>query len=873
MSKATEIIRRETKTMADSHHNSSSSRGRVSSSHSAERDSVDYRDTYYSKEREKPRDGDRYRERDKSRDDRDNPAKPSLQASHSRASEKTRVPEKARDSERNVVSSASSDDSLYSGSPLDNNSSDGKDAEREPGELSSGSLPDDTVVSDAGKSSRRSSKSAYDVSVADTDASHGSPTLKKRKFTPIVWDLDDRHPQKGSGVAGGPSSLLSKTGSSTKVQSRPSPGVATPPLPPPPSSLLPSPLLPPPPPLPFALKHQSPHHRTPPATGSRETPPKSSSRPSSTPPSAAHNTIIARALVPKPVGGSSGSKKTPTQASLSSPSSPENPPFSPAGVDSNVERSQRDARVHNVSNRSPPSPGYSDEGQLSGSPMQDDGAYTASTPRNIAASRWAEDSTPPSEGKFAVGKTKGQQSMSTESDERGRLSPDEEAGRDSSTPSMSPEPGEYIKEKSEMVSEAASGSMAVKENDVDQYERDLNDRELMDLDKDTDHDGEEEQPEVDSEEEEQSRTQVAQPVRVINMLQGCRSVDEFERLNKIDEGTYGVVYRARNKKTGEIVALKKVKMEKEREGFPMTSLREINVLLSIHHPSIVDVKEVVVGSNLDSIFMVMEYMEHDLKGLMETIKQPFSQSEVKCLMLQLFAGVKHLHDNWVLHRDLKTSNLLLNNRGELKICDFGLARQYGSPLKTYTHMVVTLWYRAPELLLGAKQYSTAVDMWSLGCIMAEFLAKEPLFNGKNELDQLDKIFKVLGTPNENIWPDFTKLPGVKCNFVKQPFNKLREKFPPTAFAGRPTLSESGFNLLNRLLLYDPKKRITADEALNHEWFKDVPLPKMKELMPTYPARSEHERRSRRLLKSPDPLAEQRKRELRQAELGAGGLFG
>lgn len=140
------------------------------------------------------------------------------------------------------------------------------------------------------------------------------------------------------------------------------------------------------------------------------------------------------------------------------------------------------------------------------------------------------------------------------------------------------------------------------------------------------------------------------PQRSINMLQGCRSVDEFERLNKIDEGTYGVVYRAKDKITGDIVALKKVKMEKEREGFPLTSLREINILLSFHHPSIVDVKEVVVGSSLDSIFMVMEYMEHDLKGLMETMKQPFSQSEVKCLMLQLLSGVKYLHDNWVLHR-------------------------------------------------------------------------------------------------------------------------------------------------------------------------------------------------------------------------------
>ncbi|MCL7028519.1 hypothetical protein MKW94_010333 [Papaver nudicaule] len=216
---------------------------------------------------------------------------------------------------------------------------------------------------------------------------------------------------------------------------------------------------------------------------------------------------------------------------------------------------------------------------------------------------------------------------------------------------------------------------------------------------------------------------IAPSHRSINMPQGCRSVDGYERLNKIDEGTYGVVYRAKDKKTSEI------------RGFSLTSLREINILLSFHHESIVDVKEVVVDNNLDSIFMAMEYMEHDLKGLMESMKQPFSQSEVKCLMLQLLEGVKYLHDNWVLHRDLKTSNLLLNNRGELKICDFGLSRQYGSPLKPYTHLVVTLWYRAPELLLGTKLYLTSIDMWSLGCIMAEFLGKKPLFTGKTEVDQ------------------------------------------------------------------------------------------------------------------------------------------
>jgi cell division cycle 2-like protein len=145
---------------------------------------------------------------------------------------------------------------------------------------------------------------------------------------------------------------------------------------------------------------------------------------------------------------------------------------------------------------------------------------------------------------------------------------------------------------------------------------------------------------------------VRPPRRCFNMLQGCRSIDEFERINTINEGTYGVVFRVRDKKTGEIVALKKVKVDKEkgREGFPLTSLREINILLSFDHPSIVDVKEVVVGGHDDDTFMVMEYMEHDLKGVMEAMKQPYTQSEVKCLMLQLLEGVKYLHDNWVLHR-------------------------------------------------------------------------------------------------------------------------------------------------------------------------------------------------------------------------------
>ncbi|KAL6634692.1 hypothetical protein ACP70R_027363 [Stipagrostis hirtigluma subsp. patula] len=361
------------------------------------------------------------------------------------------------------------------------------------------------------------------------------------------------------------------------------------------------------------------------------------------------------------------------------------------------------------------------------------------------------------------------------------------------------------------------------------------------------------------------------PRRCINMLQSCRTIDDFEKLNAINEGTYGVVLRARDKKTGEVVAVKKVKMDKEREGFPLTSLREINILLSLHHPSIVDVKEVVVGGRGNDTFMVMEYMEHDLKGVMETMKQPYTQSEVKCLMLQLLEGVKYLHDNWVLHRDLKTSNLLLNNRGELKICDFGLSRQYGSPLKPYTQPVVTLWYRAPELLLGATEYSTAIDMWSLGCIMAELILKQPLFKGESEIDQLKKIFEMLGTPNEETWPGYSELPGARVISVKRTHSRLRGKFPAVSFTGGLTLSEAGFDLLSRLLTYDPEKRISADAALNHEWFREVPLPKTKDFMPTFPALNEQDRRIKKYVRSPDPLEELQKKE--QESIGDRGLFG
>uniref|UniRef100_A0A183CJ41 Protein kinase domain-containing protein n=1 Tax=Globodera pallida TaxID=36090 RepID=A0A183CJ41_GLOPA len=295
----------------------------------------------------------------------------------------------------------------------------------------------------------------------------------------------------------------------------------------------------------------------------------------------------------------------------------------------------------------------------------------------------------------------------------------------------------------------------------------------------------------------------------------------------------------------EIVALKRLKMEKEHQGFPITSLREINMLLKCGaHANVVNVREVVVGSSMDKIYLVMDYVEHDVKSLIELMKsrgKKWTIPQVKTLIRQLIAGVLYMHEEYVIHRDLKTSNLLLSHQGILKglgfIGDFGLAREFGDPIKPYTPVVVTLWYRSPELLLGTKLYSTPVDMWSVGCIFAEFLKLDPLFPGRSEIDQMQKIFKEVGTPNEQIWPGCMELPGMKTGvFADTPYNQLRRKFA----AELP--DDDGYELLNKLLTLNPAKRLDAEHALVSKWFFNDPKPAHPSTFPTWPAKSEQNRR-------------------------------
>uniref|UniRef100_A0A8D3CN78 Cyclin dependent kinase 10 n=1 Tax=Scophthalmus maximus TaxID=52904 RepID=A0A8D3CN78_SCOMX len=298
-----------------------------------------------------------------------------------------------------------------------------------------------------------------------------------------------------------------------------------------------------------------------------------------------------------------------------------------------------------------------------------------------------------------------------------------------------------------------------------------------------------------------------------HQMENCRSVREFEKFNRIGEGTYGIVYRARDTKSDEIVALKKVRMDKERDGIPISSLREITLLLRLRHPNIVELKEVVVGSQLESLFLVMSYCEQDLASLLENMQTPFSEAQV--------GQSQHLTSYSYV------SNLLMTDKGCVKIADFGLARMYGIPQQPMTPRVVTLWYRSPELLLGTKSQTTALDMWAVGCIVAELLAHKPLLPGTSEIQQVDLIVQLLGTPNENIWPGFSQLPLIsQYSLRKQPYNNLKNKFT--------WLSEAGHRLLNLLFMYNPQRRATAKDSLESSYFKEKPLPCEPELMPTFP---------------------------------------
>ncbi|XP_055971410.1 cyclin-dependent kinase 3 isoform X2 [Sorex fumeus] len=281
-------------------------------------------------------------------------------------------------------------------------------------------------------------------------------------------------------------------------------------------------------------------------------------------------------------------------------------------------------------------------------------------------------------------------------------------------------------------------------------------------------------------------------------------MDVFQKVEKIGEGTYGVVYKARNRDTGQLVALKKIRLDLETEGVPSTAIREISLLKELKHPNIVRLLDVVHSEK--KLYLVFEFLSQDLKKYMDSSPA----TPLPLPLVKLLQGVSFCHSHRVIHRDLKPQNLLIDELGAIKLADFGLARAFGVPLRTYTHEVVTLWYRAPEILLGSKFYSTAVDVWSVGCIFAEMVTHRALFPGDSEIDQLFRIFRTLGTPSEAVWPGVTQLPDYKSSFPKWARKGLDEAVPG--------LEPEGKDLLTQLLCYDPSQRVSAKAALTHPYF-------------------------------------------------------
>lgn len=293
------------------------------------------------------------------------------------------------------------------------------------------------------------------------------------------------------------------------------------------------------------------------------------------------------------------------------------------------------------------------------------------------------------------------------------------------------------------------------------------------------------------------------------------------------------MYRARDMISDQIVALKRVKMQQERGGMPVTSLREIGLLRkSKGHTNIVSLLDVVVGRDLSSMFLAMEYCEQDLAALIDHMPVPFLEGQVKCIMVQVVNGIEWLHSLHIIHRDMKMSNLLLTDKGILKIADFGMARTIGTPIDSVatgslSPRVVTLWYRAPEVLFGDTSYSFGVDMWALGCIFGELLLHEPLMPGRVEHKQLELIVNLLGAPSEDIWVGFETLPrAYEYRLPRQPYNNLRDRFK---YQGEDCL-----HLLNQLFKYDPALRISATQMRMHEYWHNTPRPARPEEMPTFP---------------------------------------
>jgi cyclin-dependent kinase len=312
-------------------------------------------------------------------------------------------------------------------------------------------------------------------------------------------------------------------------------------------------------------------------------------------------------------------------------------------------------------------------------------------------------------------------------------------------------------------------------------------------------------------------------------------MSRYEKIEKVGEGTFGVVYKAKDRQTGELVALKRMRLEAEEEGIPCTAIREISLLKELRHDNVVRLHDVVHSDR--KLTLVFEFLDLDLQKYMESVGGALDGATVQHFMRQLLLGIEYCHYRMVLHRDLKPQNLLISKDRVLKLADFGLGRAFEIPVHRMTHDVVTLWYRPPDVLLGSTKYGCNIDIWSAGCIFAEMAAGKPLFAARTDAHQLAKIFAVLGYPTQAEWPSMMDCPNVANMLAMEELQALvhapcraREHLEERGIA--QILGAHGVDLLLSLLRYEPNRRLSASDALAHPYFQERFAPRDAPLSPS-----------------------------------------
>ncbi|XP_012891361.1 PREDICTED: cyclin-dependent kinase 15 isoform X2 [Dipodomys ordii] len=293
------------------------------------------------------------------------------------------------------------------------------------------------------------------------------------------------------------------------------------------------------------------------------------------------------------------------------------------------------------------------------------------------------------------------------------------------------------------------------------------------------------------------------------------AASSYLNLEKLGEGSYATVYKGISRINGQLVALKVISMNAE-EGVPFTAIREASLLKGLKHANIILLHDIV--HTKETLTFVFEYMHTDLAQYMSQHPGGLHPHNVRLFMFQLLRGLAYIHHQHVLHRDLKPQNLLISHLGELKLADFGLARAKSIPSQTYSSEVVTLWYRPPDALLGATEYSSELDIWGAGCIFIEMLQGQPLFPGvSNILEQLEKIWEVLGVPTEDTWPGVSKLPNYNPEWFLLPKPQSLQ-IVWNRLGGVPEAED----LASQMLKGFPRDRVSAQEALVHHYFSALP---------------------------------------------------